>query len=132
MKKTRLVLFCSILLSSLVLFSCQIVEEDNLLFQLKDNLRAAGTWQSGIGSNLFKFETGGLFTASIGGAEGNGSFRYSEDTFSSTRVGIFSLYWKKNQIDPTKVNSNQYFDVYKRSNGDLYFTFSSQIYIQTQ
>ena len=131
MKKMKFIF--GVLLCSLVWFSCKIDEERYLLFQLKDSLIVAGNWQSGVGVDGFQFASDSTFTAKIGGRTGGGTFRYYETTNESifdqnNKVAQFVLTWKSKvrPSDPT----TQTLEVFKQSNGDLYFRYSATVYKQ--
>ena len=119
------ILFCSLVL----LFSCEIDEEEDLLFQLKDAIRASGTWQT-TGLDKFDFEVNGDFTARIDSNTGNGTFRYYETTSESifntgNQVAEFHLSWKQGAGSQETI-----LKVRKRSNGDLYFRYDSREFTQ--
>ena len=118
------ILFCSLVL----LFSCEIDEEKDLLFQLKDAIRASGTWQ--IGLDNFKFEVNGEFRARIGSNTGSGTFRYYETTSESIfdsrkKVAEFRLSWESGSLKRETT-----LEVIKRSNGDLYFRYDGREFTQ--
>lgn len=127
--------WCSILLGSLILlFSCEIDEEKNLLFNLKDALKASGTWQAATGLDKFDFEVDGDFSVRIGSSSGNGTYRYyettSESIFSSGKqVAKFRLIWKHG---PTALTGTTTLKVLKKANGDLYFDYNGSQFTQTK
>ena len=120
------------ILSISVLFACTIDEEKNLLFELKDSLRAAGKWQSQNGTDGFTFKTDAIFTTRFGGHTGSGRFHYRETTSESIfkrfdSVAEFVLTW---ELGPQK-GQTEFLNVKKRSNGDLYFEYDGEEYTQT-
>ena len=85
-------------LSVFVLFSCDIDEEKNLLFQLKDNIVVAGVWQKVGTADKFEFFSDGTFTAKIGIYSGRGTFTYLEvtdDSIFNSHKAKFILNWSK-------------------------------------
>ena len=123
-------IWCSILLSSLVLLSCEIDEKKDLLFNLKDSLRASGSWQTGL--NKFDFEINGKFSARIGGRTGSGTYRYyetiNESIFNSGKqVATFVLTWDQR---PSGFPITTKLKVFKRANGDLHFTYNGKQFTQ--
>ena len=121
----------SILFCSLVLLSCEIDEEKDLLFNLKNALKASGTWQA-IGLDKFDFEVNGNFTVRIGSNTGSGTYRYdetiNESIFSSGKqIGEFRLSWKQG---PPALPNTTPLKVKKRVNGDLYFEYNGKQFTQ--
>ena len=83
MHKIKPTCLLAVLLSISALLACTIDEEENLLFGLKDSLRAAGKWQSQNGTDGFTFKTDATFTARVDGNTGSGRFHYHETTSES-------------------------------------------------
>ena len=121
----------SILFCSLVLLSCEIDEEKDLLFNLKDALKASGTWQNEL--NKFDFEINGKFSVRIGGSTGSGTYRYyetiSESIFSSGKqVATFILTW--HQRPSGSGITRESLQVFEKTNGDLYFDYDGKQFTQ--
>ena len=135
MHKIKPTCLLAVLLSISALLACTIDEEENLLFGLKDSLRAAGKWQSQNGTEGFTFKTDATFTARVGGHTGSGRFHYRETTsksvfYTDQSVAEFVLTWELGELE-TKPDKTKSLNVKKRSNGDLYFEYRGKEYTQT-
>ncbi len=123
MNKIKLIV--SFFLLTPMLFSCEIDEESNLLFKLKDTLQAAGIWQASGGTDKFEFFSDGTFTAKIDGKAGSGTFVYSLNTnesiwSSNNKIATFALTWNRRS---TTILFTDYkkLTVKEELNGDRYF-----------
>ena len=117
----------SILFCSLVLLSCEIDEEKDLLFNLKDALKASGTWQNKL--NKFDFEINGKFSVRIGGSTGSGTYRYYETIFNrGKQVATFVLTW--HQRPSGSGITRESLQVFEKGNGDLYFEHDDKPFTQ--
>ncbi|MEM9424084.1 MAG: hypothetical protein AAF975_04770 [Spirochaetota bacterium] len=142
MNKGKFNLMAAAALGIVLLFSCALDEEQNLLFRLKDTVKVAGVWVKSGSTNRFTFASDGSFTAKVDGYSSSGTFHYRElqtsiyDSRYKRIYAYFDLNWAAPLLGPSGTSSlRSNLQVMRNPNGDLYFDWpdgSANEYVQTQ